>query len=120
MLDSLTDQTLQPDAIYINVPMKNKRTGEAYVIPPLLEAWGGLTIQRTEIDYGPLTKLVPTVMRESDPDTIIIVIDDDQVYTPATLSQLAWYSEQDPNVAWGICGWSMMPYAYPRGLCCCC
>ena len=43
-----------------------------------------LKIFRTE-DYGPITKLYPTVERITNPDTIIVVADDDLIYHPEML-----------------------------------
>jgi hypothetical protein len=52
----------------------------------------GITVNRCQ-DVGPLTKLLPAVLAEEkgDPDTIIITVDDDQVYPPDTVKYLAWY-----------------------------
>ena len=116
MLESLGNQTLLPDAIYLNVPYTNKRTGEAYVIPTFLDNWPRLIINRFETDYGSLSKLVPVLTKETDPDTIIITVDDDRLYKPQTISYLAWHSEHDSNIAWGLSGWSFMWYDLPRGL----
>jgi hypothetical protein len=68
----------------------------------------GITVNRCD-DFGPLTKLVPTLQQEHDPDTIIITVDDDQVYEPTLVRHLAWYAEHFPNTAFSPCGWSVMP-----------
>ena len=67
--------------IHFNIPYKLNHTGEAYVIPDWLKELQGdkLKIFRTE-DYGPITKLYPTVERTTDANTIIVVADDDLVY----------------------------------------
>lgn len=87
-IDSLINQQY-PGAyeIHFNVPYTLKSTGEVYTIPQWikdLQAAGKLKIFRTE-DYGPVTKLYPTIERISDPDTIIVVADDDLVYHPLML-----------------------------------
>ena len=72
--------------IHFNIPYTLKHSGEPYVIPQWLKDLQGpkLKIFRTE-DYGPITKLYPTIERISDPQTIIVVTDDDLVYHPEML-----------------------------------
>ena len=70
--------------IHFNIPRVLVSTGEEYIIPAwvkdaMIESNGKLKIYRTE-DVGPLTKLLPTVDRVTNPETIIIVVDDDLVY----------------------------------------
>ena len=93
-LYSLGNQTLPPDQIYINLPYRSKRLDEEYVIPEWLTTWPNLKIVRSEIDYGPLTKLVPTLWVENDPNTIIVTMDNDMIYDKETLKHTVWYAEQ--------------------------
>jgi hypothetical protein len=116
VLSSLSNLTITPAAIYVNLPYKNGRTGKEYVVPDWLVAWSlplvstvapnisnvarfvclpvpdwplsfalslvfrpGVKVLRTEVDYGPLTKLVPALKAENDPETIIVTVDDDKV-----------------------------------------
>jgi hypothetical protein len=116
VLTSLSQQTLTPDAIYINVPFVNNRTGEKYVIPEFLLTWPNVHVNRVERDFGPLTKLLPSLQLESDPSTIVITVDDDKIYPKDVLKHLAWYSEQDSSAAWGIGGWSFMWVPEPQGV----
>jgi len=122
-LDSLLAQTLPADKIYLNIPQgRNRRTNMSYddeiqkhriVFPK------GITINRCQ-DFGPLTKLLPAVIaeqeEESDPNTIIITVDDDQVYLPDTIKYLVWYMENYPNTAFGVCGWGFMWVPPPTGV----
>lgn len=73
---NLNEQTMKPDEIAINVPHVFKRTEETYdlsKIPPYM------TVYRCD-DYGPATKFYPTILREKDKNTLIIVLDDDIQY----------------------------------------
>lgn len=72
--------------IHFNIPYTLKHTGEAYTIPQWLKDLQGVKLKlfRTE-DYGPITKLYPTVERTTDENTIIVVTDDDLVYHPEML-----------------------------------
>jgi hypothetical protein len=89
-LDTLVAQSVKPDAIYLALPEKSRRTGLPYgdfSVPD------GVTILRSAIDYGPLTKLLPAVQAETDPSTIIITVDDDKLYHRDTVKILAWHAE---------------------------
>jgi hypothetical protein len=116
VLYGLGNQTFTPDQIYINVPITNNRTGEKYHIPEFLHKWPNVKLLRPEVDFGPLTKLLPTLVAEHDPNTIIITVDDDKVYPPDALRHLVWYSEQEPSAAWGIGGWAFMFVPEPQGV----
>jgi hypothetical protein len=114
VLDSLARQTVRPNKIYINLPYKSKRTGAEYAVPSYLSRYEDVEVLRSE-DYGPLTKLYPTLLKETDPDTIIITVDNDKIYNKNMVSHLVWYAEHDDTVAWGMCGWSFMFVQPPRG-----
>lgn len=105
-LDSLLRQSLRPDAIYLNLPEgRNPRSNMSY--DEAIEAHGvmfpaGVKVHRCQ-DVGPLTKLLPAVeaeqelerkqnKKEGESSTIIITVDDDQVYPPDTVKYLAWYA----------------------------
>jgi len=77
---SLKAQMLVPARIYVNIPRgTNKRTGAEYTIPAWLLRERGVHVNRCE-EYGPLTKLLPTLQLETDPETVIITVDDDKIY----------------------------------------
>lgn len=80
-LDSLFNQTYQDFEIHFNIPYILKQTGEEYIIPDRILKLQNekFKIFRTD-DLGAATKLIPTVERINDPETIIIVVDDDIVY----------------------------------------
>jgi hypothetical protein len=81
-LDSIINQSYKGFEIHINIPYFNNKSKELYVIPEWLleyEKKGFVKIFRTH-DFGSITKLVPTIMRLSDPEDIIIIVDDDILY----------------------------------------
>lgn len=83
VLMSLSNQTVKPAAIYVNLPQKNRRTGAPYVIPDWLRKFPNVQILQPATDYGPMTKLYPALEKETDPETVIISVDDDKVgHTP--------------------------------------
>jgi hypothetical protein len=92
--------------IHFNIPHKNKKTGVDYVIPEWLQNINGgekLRIFRTE-DYGPSTKLYPTLQRITDPNQLIIIVDDDLVYESRLIEGHLTLREKNDDVVWGFAG----------------
>lgn len=77
-LSSLLSQNVKVDSIYINIPFKTLK-GKKYIIPQWLKKLKNVTIKRLDHDYGPATKLLPT-LKYVNKSTIIIVVDDDVIY----------------------------------------
>ena len=98
-LASLVDQSLPPDAIVLNLPHLCEREGRGYEIPASLAQFPRLRVERCERDFGPATKLIPTLLRGSDPDAAVIVVDDDQIYPRELVANLLRWSEQLPDAA---------------------
>jgi len=106
-LDSLLAQSMAPDMIYLSLPLgRNPRTNMSYddaIAAHRVTFPDGITLLRCKDDFGPLTKLLPALETEqelarhpnsvsdnADSNTIIITVDDDQVYPPDTVKYLAW------------------------------
>ncbi len=91
-INSLINQTYKASHIRINIPYKFGRTGEEYVIPEFLLNNDAIHIHRCEIDYGPATKLVPTIIEpcsNADENDWVVTVDDDINYQPFLLEELA-------------------------------
>jgi hypothetical protein len=56
-----------------------------------------VAVQAPSYDYGPATKLIPTLLEETDPDTIIVTVDDDVVYHPDVLQDMVEGMMQYPD-----------------------
>lgn len=81
-IKSIQKNTLKPDAIYVNLPNHLPRfPGQTYnpILKEKLEQLG-VIVNECE-DMGTLTKSIPTLQMETDPDTLFIIIDDDGVYS---------------------------------------
>ena len=82
-LHKIYDQTLAPDEVILAVPFRSRRFGERYAVPPKLQEFidsGRLTLLQGEVDLGPATKLLPTLLelrRRRATGATIVVIDDD-------------------------------------------
>jgi hypothetical protein len=86
VIPSLLAQTRKPDEIALNIPLKCARYDRGYDVPKWLE--NAVTVHRVDRDYGPATKLLPTLLRERDPDTQIVTVDDDVVYSKDVVERL--------------------------------
>lgn len=82
-IESLCNQSFNNYEVHFNVPNKCRLHGHEIVIPEWLEKrskkYPHLKIFRVD-DEGPITKLLPTLRRITDPTTLLIVVDDDLVY----------------------------------------
>ena len=87
VLESIARQSIKPTRIYVNIPWRFKRDNTEYVLPTWLTSDPNIIINRTE-DYGPATKLIATLEKEHNPNTIIITFDDDRTYSKHTVRDL--------------------------------
>ena len=84
---------LEPVAwLELNLPYRCIRTGEAYAVPAWLEQHPDVRVHRCA-DFGPITKVAPTLLRHRDQaDVRVYSIDDDFAlgrYELATLAHAA-------------------------------
>lgn len=74
VLDNLVEQF---DAVYLTLPYTSHK-GIKY--PDISHP--GVTITRVKEDLGPITKFFGALEAEKDPNTLIVVVDDDIIYKP--------------------------------------
>lgn len=93
VIDSLCEQNNSNYEIHLNLPYVYSVTGEKYEIPEWLsekcKEYPHFKIFRTE-DFGPPTKVIPTIQRESK-DALMIIVDDDLVYHPEMVNEHVKY-----------------------------
>jgi hypothetical protein len=102
-LKSLLRQTVSPRTIRLNVPRASRREQVSCDIPPRLRMLRSVTIVECD-DYGPSTKLIPTLL-DASPDDRLLVVDDDRVYQPSFIEQMVDRSDGHPDVAVAASGW---------------
>tara|TARA_R110002012_G_scaffold261357_1_gene443262 strand:+ start:2214 stop:3059 length:846 start_codon:yes stop_codon:yes gene_type:complete len=105
-IKSLLDQNYTKKyEVHLNIPNVYKKTGDSYIIPEWLEEIDDskLKIFRTD-DYGSITKIIPTLQRLTEPDDIIIVVDDDMIYHPELINEHIKNRKQWPDYAVGYDG----------------
>lgn len=117
-LVSLLTQTIKVDEIVINIPYISRK-GIQYEIPKWLSRLTSISIYRVGEDEGPATKILPTLRRENN-NTIVIAVDDDNVYSTRTtqmlISEYLYYNKQCAITNYGIKLKSDLsfPYRYDR------
>lgn len=100
-IQTLKNQSVPLQAIYVTLPKKARRLNQEYPEPP--ESLKKLcTIVRSDTDYGPLTKIYGALVSESDPNTVIISCDDDVGFPSNFVETLLKHHQARPQVA--ICG----------------
>jgi len=122
--DKGLDKTLQMllsikqlDVIYLNIPhvYAVRTTSSASLLPPKLtelceKSNKRLQILRPLIDYGPATKLLPTLLlpaSQLNPDSMIITFDDDRLYTPEAIAALVKHASLHKDAVITIAAWSV-------------
>jgi hypothetical protein len=87
-IESIQCGSLKPDAIYVNLPNwypRFKSCPDPNLEPKLKSL--GVIVNPCE-DYGVLTKLIPVLKIETDPATLLVIVDDDMNYQPRFLEGL--------------------------------
>jgi hypothetical protein len=85
MIESLRRGTFVPNDIYVNIPDWYPRFKKA-PDPALTEKLVSMGVKVNSCkEYGVLTKLLPTLDVETDPETLLVVVDDDVIYQPRFL-----------------------------------
>ena len=93
MLNSLLDQSVRVDQIAMNIP--DECNGQKYNVP--IEYKNICNIYKAGKDYGSGTKYIPTLLRENECGTKIILLDDDNIYGYDLFEKLIQESEKNPD-----------------------
>ena len=76
---SLLNQSLRPDKIYINVPIKYKRFSEKFIEPEYLRKYEKVKVFYLDEDYGPATKFIGALLNPEISNSDYVFITDDDV-----------------------------------------
>ena len=109
---SLENQTVSPTYMLLNLPLKFARTNQEYIIPDYIKDNSNIVINRLEMDYGPATKLVGSILNiPKYEDTWIVVHDDDNLYLQKTVETYTEYIDKfnDKRKAFTVSGFSFSP-----------
>ena len=96
LLDNMADQTVLPSRIELNVPTEYHRRNlgklDRSLIPEDIDVYDCT-------DYGPATKILPTLKRYAGKDVQIIYCDDDRIYNKNWIRNLVTAAECNPASA---------------------
>lgn len=101
-LQRIHNQSVKPDAIYLGIPKRSFKENRDYYFPA--EYTNLCTPVWLDKDYGPVCKILGALVKETDPNTIIITIDDDVLYPPRMIEALLLRSREHPDAAIGSSG----------------
>jgi hypothetical protein len=94
MLESLVGQTRRLEAVYLNVASMTAK-GVPYnfkeleaILSPFQDQLPLFINHVSYPDVGPIMKLAPVLDLEQDPQTLIILVDDDTIYSPNVVDTL--------------------------------
>ena len=99
--------------LIINIPYISSK-GEKYVIPESIKNIQGekFIINRPKKDEGPITKLLPTLRKDTVKDTdIIIIVDDDIVYRRNVFNLLVNSVDKNPDKISTMCNKNIEGFA---------
>lgn len=103
-VETILNQNIKIDAIYLSIPYIFKRDNLRYTIPEWLYKHNQIKIIRTK-DYGPATKLLGVLEQIKLPkNAILITMDDDITYPKNAVLHLAFAAMRNPTMALGISG----------------
>ena len=95
VVDSIRAQSVPPDKIEINIPIKYRRSELGQIDKDLKIE--GCDIFFVSTDLGPATKILPTLERYKGKDVKIVYCDDDRKYDENWLMRLADTSKLNPT-----------------------
>jgi hypothetical protein len=114
VIDSVKAQTRRPDRIYVCICEVCLREQSPYDVPDWLRQDESVEVIVSTKDYGPATKLIGMLDKEPDPNTRIVIVDDDWAYNSDMLEVLGRRFEEYGRAAIGSSGarlprhWSKM------------
>jgi len=110
-LKTILEQNYNSYEVHFNIPYYYKVDNTKIIVPDWLnefsDKYNNLKIFRTD-DYGPITKILPTLERINDPETILIVVDDDLYYMDGLIEAHINGRSKYPNAALGFAGMSSL------------
>ena len=105
-INSLLNQTLKPDKIFVNIPNKYKRFKNNVEEKDIPNFSNEVEITRCE-DFGPGTKLLGS-LKKIDKNSLLILADDDHIYENFMVEKFHHHYSLSPSNAYSF-------YVHPLG-----
>ena len=99
-INSLLNQTLKPDKIFVNIPSKYKRFKNNIEEKDIPNFSNEVEITRCE-DFGPGTKLLGS-LKKIDKNSLLILADDDHIYENFMVEKFHHHYSLSPSNAYSI------------------
>ena len=123
VINSLCNQVVKPNAIYINIPREYNRFGKCSDIPLFLTNNKKVHINYLDNDYGPATKFIGTLInKDIKSNDIIVITDDDTIKEKHWLSGLLIFYKynsiiayEEKNLGKGVV-WGYLGYAFRKSI----
>ncbi len=98
VIESLAAQSVKPDRIELYLPRAYRREEfNSAEMPALPSLSGACEIIRVDTDYGPATKILPSVSRHQGTQARLVYCDDDKIFHPLWLETLLNSAEDHPD-----------------------
>lgn len=103
-IQSLHEQTVPPEAIFLCIPRTYKRHGSAAEVPAaLVNNYPLLKIVPCADDFGPGTKVLGSLdLVNKDADSLVVLVDDDSTYRNYMLEEFVNAFHADPDHAYSF------------------
>jgi hypothetical protein len=111
-LISLLQQSRRPGVVEINLARRPLKHDIPWRIPPWLTALNAVRVRWLPHDFGPASKLIPTLQRYGKTSARIVVVDDDMLYSPRLIESFLRAERQFSNQ--GECVLCVNGYLLPR------
>ena len=113
-LDSIYNQQIQPEKVFLNIPEKFKRfRNKNFDFNNLSKNYSNLELNKCE-DFGPGTKLLGSLQKISKFDFVILV-DDDHEYNNQMLKIFYEQAEIDLNKSYSFCVYDILDCKIGQG-----
>lgn len=105
VIESIMQQTIPPTIIRFNLPRFFKRTNTQYNIPSFITNNPKIKIFWYDEDYGPIMKVLPTIIDyRKNVNVVVIYTDDDVLFLPNTIETHLKFIGKDPNSVYCVSG----------------
>lgn len=105
VIESILQQTIPPTIIRLNLPRFFKRTSTPYNIPLFITNNPKVKIFWYDEDYGPIMKVLPTIIDyQKNLNIVVIYTDDDVLFLPNTIETHLKFIVKDPKSVYCVSG----------------
>jgi hypothetical protein len=115
-LDSLLAQQRRPERVFLSLPKQSVRERSGYTLPRFLATprYSVVEVVRSDVDFGPATRLLGCLHLIADP-AVLILVDDDLAYRPYVLDSLYRAQSNDRSASFSYCVYKIGRFSIAQG-----